>query len=577
MTRLPTHSDSCLELAMDLRAMTVGTRAEQLSVLEAAKTDPVVFLMAAGWTKVVKEVDSEGRERPTDTASQPFIPWVTQREILHKVTDAVNDGRDIAWAKSREMGASWILLALGLWGWLYHDWSILLCSRTEDLVDRAGDLDALFPRIDSMVERLPPGFLPCPREDLLPGGNKRRHMVLTHPAGHSIVGQSTTEHIGRGGRRTVVIFDEAAAQDKLEAAWRSAADTTSCRIAVSTHLTGSYFTRSIWPNARSSGDPVPILTTYEDHPAKSAGGEDRVDQDGTVTGEPGRKYFWSPWFERQLARRDLVDIRENVLALPSTAGKGFFPLAHVLRCRQQQAEPRRCDCRDGRLVDLPSGHWRVFREPTRASRLVVGMDPAYGTGRHNACAVMLDTERKEVVAVYVDPHIPPYDLAREMVQAGRTWARGRAETLIGWEVNGPGAALHHDLQRLRYPAIWSERKGRPGWTSTRQAKRQLFGDLARAIADDTLIIPDGEILDEMESTVVYNNGGIGPAKLELDRSSGAAEAHGDRVVALAIALRIAETACGNVDRVEPETGLPDFSAKKLLEMESILPKDRLTG
>ena len=568
---LQTHDEETIELAIKLRKMAVGSALEQAAVRELCKDDPVAFLMAGGWTKVVKEVTVDGTERPSETTSQPFIPWRSQREILREVANCVATGQDIAWAKSREMGASWLMLSLALWGWTFHGWSVLLCSRTEDLVDRSGDLDALFPRIDSMIERLPSCLLPdCPRADVQPSGKNRRHMVLTHPDGHSIVGQSTTEHIGRGGRRTCVIFDEAAAQEKLESAWRSAADTTACRIAVSTHLTGSYFTRTIWANACDLKEPKPILTTYVGHPLKAAGGEWRTDKDGTVTGEPARRYYWSPWFERQMARRDMVDMRENVLALPSSAGKGFFPLANIVRCRADVYAPRRCDVSNDSLIDSPHGNWRIFKEPTRADKLIIAADPAYGTGRNNSAAVMMDVDRREVVATYIDPHCSPYELIQIMAHAGRTWARGRSNLLIGWEVNGAGAAMHKDLQRLRYPAIWSSKRNRYGWLSTRQSKRELFGGLARAIADKTITIPDVEILNEMETTIVYDNGGIGPARLEIDKSSGAAEAHGDRVVGMALALLMCETSTGQSDRVDPETGLPDFSAKSILKMEELL-------
>ena len=130
--------------------------------------------------------------------------------------------------------------------------------------------------------------------------------------------------------------------------------------------------------------------------------------------------------------------------------------------------------------------------------------------------------------------------------------------------------MHKDLERLHYPAIWKSKRGRYGWLSTRQSKRELFGSLARSIADGTVTIPDAEILDEMETTVVYDNGGIGPARLEIDKSSGAAEAHGDRVVAMSLALLMCETSTGQSDRVEPETGLPDFSAKTILKMDEIM-------
>ena len=147
---LQAHDEETIELAVRLRQMAVGSADEQAAVKKLCKDDPVAFLMAGGWTKVVKEVTVDGTERPSHTTSQPFIPWRSQRQILRDVADCVQNGQDIAWAKSREMGASWLLLSLSLWGFLYHEWSVLLCSRTEDLVDRAGDLDSLFPRIDSI-------------------------------------------------------------------------------------------------------------------------------------------------------------------------------------------------------------------------------------------------------------------------------------------------------------------------------------------------------------------------------------------------------------------------------------------
>ena len=126
---LQTHDEETIELTVRLRQMAVGSDEEQAAVKELCKDDPVAFLMAGGWTKVVKEVAVDGNERPSEVSTQPFIPWRSQRKVLRDVAQCVTEGRDIAWAKSREMGASWLMLSLSLWGWLFHEWSVLLCSR----------------------------------------------------------------------------------------------------------------------------------------------------------------------------------------------------------------------------------------------------------------------------------------------------------------------------------------------------------------------------------------------------------------------------------------------------------------
>lgn len=62
--------------------------------------------------------------------------------------------------------------------------------------------------------------------------------------------------------------------------------------------------------------------------------------------------------------------------------------------------------------------------------------------------------------------------------------------------------------------------------------------------------------------MIYQDGGIGPARLEIDESSQAREAHGDRVVALALAL-LASNNAPRQGRPEEE-GLPDWSVGTLI-------------
>ncbi|NDF54280.1 MAG: hypothetical protein EB145_08810 [Proteobacteria bacterium] len=181
----------------------------------------------------------------------------------------MKDGRDVVIRKSRDMGASWLVVGLAVWGWMFHGWQVLLVSRVEDGVDRTGDPDSLFWKVDYLVGSQPRWLLPCDVSMLKKGGNWRQHMVLRHPlSGATIAGQASSAHIGRGGRRTFVLFDEFAALEDDDAAWRSASDTASCRIALSTPI--GYGTRydKLVNEARGTGNPELVEMLYSTTPRR---------------------------------------------------------------------------------------------------------------------------------------------------------------------------------------------------------------------------------------------------------------------------------------------------------------------
>jgi len=154
----------------------------------------------------VKEIDATGRERPVITPHTPFVLWDCQRVAASEIIAGVRDGRDVVVRKTRDMGASWLLSAIAVWGWMFHGWQSLLVSRVEDLVDRTGDPDSLFWKVDYLIASQPEWLLPAKPERFAKGGEWRQHMMLRHPeSGATIAGQASTEHIGRGGRRTLIL------------------------------------------------------------------------------------------------------------------------------------------------------------------------------------------------------------------------------------------------------------------------------------------------------------------------------------------------------------------------------------
>lgn len=540
--------------------------------------DICLWFRLTGWTYAPKEVDaSTGREVPSQKPNRPFVLWECQERAVKEIVDAVNDGRDVVIRKSRDMGASWILAGVSAWGWLFKGWQTLLVSRVEDGVDRPGDPDSLMWKVDYMLQSQPPWVLPGLADDLLKRGSEtRQHMMLRNPvSGATIAGQASTAHVGRGGRRTMVLFDEFASMGDAEAAWRSAADATACRIAVSTPLgTGTQYSTLV-RMSRTQGDPRLVELLYTDHPLKGSGAETRVDVDGRVTGTAGSEYVWTPWLGEQMKRRDTVDMAQNVFATEVGSGANFFTPGVVTAHMNEFAMPgERCELLRGRFVSDPNGRWRVFRHGEVDREYVLFADPSYGTGSANAAVCVMDAESREVVAEFADPNVPPHDLSQEMVEVAMTAYRGRRLPLIGWEVNGPGAAMHHDFQRIGYSSVYRQRMVgttterltvRIGWNSSRRAKRTLLGNLSRSISQGNVRIPSEETLREMMDYVILEDGSIEAASVR-DMSSGARESHGDRVIACAGALMLCEEGIGPE---RPEPALPETALGVLLRHDEV--------
>lgn len=524
---------------------------ERSKIWETCSQSPIFWLNFFGWTYNVKSVDENGREIPAETRHVPFNTWDVQDSALLTLMECVDDGRDAIIDKSRDMGASWLCVALATWYWLFRpDSQILLVSRVEDLVDRRGDPDCLMWKIDYMLSSLPEWMIPGKNDDFQPGGQYRRHLQLVNPVnGSTISGQATTAHVGRGGRRTFILFDEMAAMDHATDAWRSAADTTSCRIGNSTPLgPGTEFTRQ--RNLGLMHDAPKIITLgYWDHPQKGAGRKWKTDVDGEMTSISGRGYWWTPWFSEQVKRRsDPSDVGQNILIDHTTSGDLFFNSAVVTQhLNSYSKEAVRMELIDGVFKEVVNGRWFVWAElnggiPSQSCNYAMFVDIASGKGSSNSAIAVMDRESGTITAEFVDPHTGPHELAQEACTAGSTvFAGGTEGAFLGWEANGPGEAWYEDIRAENYTNVYfrrqlgkrSDRKTRDyGWRSDRKGKRVLLSGLSRAIIRNEIIIPSKQGLAEMLEYVYYPDGSIGPGHMH-DETTGARESHGDRVIAYA--------------------------------------------
>lgn len=199
-----------------------------LEMKKQASEDPIYFIDTFCYTFDPKHEPYHLR----------FKLFPFQKRLIRDIIYAIRNGEDLFIDKCREMGATYTILAVFIWLWLYEPGAnILIGSRKEDYVDnrRGGTTgnkeESLFGKLDYMISRLPKYLLP---EKF----NPDRHftyMSLVNPEnGNAISGESANPNFSRGGRQKVVFLDEFAFWDNDVAVWGATADTTNCRIVATT-------------------------------------------------------------------------------------------------------------------------------------------------------------------------------------------------------------------------------------------------------------------------------------------------------------------------------------------------------
>ena len=95
------------------------------------------------------------RRRPEH--HQPFCTYPFQDKTILEIVKAIHEGHDLPIEKSRDMGASWMVILVFLWYWLNPNGGVdfLLGSRIEDYVDKKGDMRTLFQKVRYAFYKLP--------------------------------------------------------------------------------------------------------------------------------------------------------------------------------------------------------------------------------------------------------------------------------------------------------------------------------------------------------------------------------------------------------------------------------------
>lgn len=177
------------------------------------------------WTydpRLIGKRDADGNPL---SAYTPFRLWPRQEEFIRWLHERVGANEEWLAEKSRDTGVSYLCCGYALNRWLFADgFKATFGSRKAEYVDKSGQPDSLFEKLRIMARRLPAWMLPdgfqWPQHNLF--------MRLMNPATGAIISGEGGEDMGRGGRSSLYIVDEAAFVPNAESVEKALSGNTDC-------------------------------------------------------------------------------------------------------------------------------------------------------------------------------------------------------------------------------------------------------------------------------------------------------------------------------------------------------------
>jgi len=511
-----------------------------------------VWCCLFAWTYVVFEVKETGeRVAKTDEKDVPFILWPTQMAAFDEMDTAWRKGDDSAVQKSREMGASWLVLAWFVWLAIFHGSELGVASRKEDLVEKTGNPDALFTKIDYLIDCCPVWMT---------GEVTRTSLLRQFQNGGTIAGESTNNNAYRGGRKQLILLDEASAMEGLAAILRSCKDAGPV-VMVATHEPASHFLEVV-----QSGRCVVITLGWWDHPDKGRGREMIVDP------ATGGVDWTSPWMRLQELKRPPADLALNVRIDPSGGGKLVFDLPTINRQIALYARPAVYvgDVRflDGVTIDpdLSAAYWPVkqldfvdehvngrlrlwcdliedddgrFR-PDQTHDFALGIDIGDGVGASPSVISIVETDTGEKIGMWKSNLVSPESFAPLVWMLAHFIGGRHGVPVIVPEANGGrGTTVIGKLKAWKYPRLYRHieplKKGKKkadrfGWYSNRARKKAQLAFYSTSLFSGEFKNPDKPALEQARSYVYFDDGSVGPPA-HANLSDEQQAEHGDDVIA----------------------------------------------
>lgn len=164
----------------------------------------------------------------------PFFPHPYQIRELKTMYDCILAGEGIQgaksielWLKSRDMGLTWLVLAIFVYFFLFHKKTFHVGSRNEKEVDYLGEIKTLFFKIRYLVYKGP--------EWMIPQGLEDKVLLLSYQNGEvGISGESANPEFATGNRKAAILADEFSKWEHDRSAYRSMNQSSPCIFLVGT-------------------------------------------------------------------------------------------------------------------------------------------------------------------------------------------------------------------------------------------------------------------------------------------------------------------------------------------------------
>lgn len=448
----------------------------------------------------------------------PFVPFEFQEEFILRVKSAIENGQDLLLEKSREMGASYMVLCVFLWFWLQptRQNDFLVGSHKFEVVDKKGLKATLFEKMRFNIERLKPlGFLPDTYNDA--ECDNVGIIKTAKTGGSAIFGEANNANFGRSGRYAAGLFDEYSFWDETDAAaWTGTKDTCGSRIVVSTpHGFGKKFT-----DLRFSGSVDVITLHWTDHPLKAAG---KFRGDHPLISD--KKDVWlSPWYLNECeARKDdpEANIGQELDIDYLTTGMPYFrqQMPYIVeRYKELTETPQEVkryefEIEDNaiKLVPYPVGRIYIKDEPVAGwkYRYCISADTAEGLEEgDNSCFYVYDRVTKRDAAWFAgkcDTHVFALLLAFFGFKYHKAYIAPEKNNTSGGAVLNE---LKHIYTYLMYEQDFNLRiprdKAKLGWATNVATRGTMLGELRKALAEKCEGIYDPQFYNEATTFITKN-------------------------------------------------------------------------
>ncbi len=507
------------------------TKEETIEFIKCAK-DPVYFLNNYGYVFDI---------------TKNTISNLTLFEFQEEVVRGYVENKNSIVLKARQMGFSVITSGFVCWKMLFNENERILIVAN----DGAGARRFLA-SVKQFLDYLP-DFL---RPDMIPTNNTQQ-IVFSNGSWCKAV--ASGGNAGRGETLTMLILDETAFIDNAEEIWMAAglalsAESAKCIMISTPNGTGGLY-HSTWTETikRTKVDKNSFVGTeahWKRHPVYAKGLEERFD-------EHGRKYYWSPWYEKQceLMKYDKVKIAQE-LDLSFEGSAAVVIESWIIDKYESNCADTKPLCYydykelEERFVSRETKFY-VWEKPEPKRNYIIGGDVARGDSHDFSTLQIVDADTLTQVAEF-QGKLPP-DVFAELIYKV---AIDYNMAFVSIECNNHGLATTLNLKNvLKYPSdkihhsksikkIYVRAGGVdyidqdseiPGFQTTSRTRPLLMSCLGKYMREMQIKIHSKRLLTEFRTFI--NKG---------DKPEHADGYNDDLIFAFAIALFMRDTEFDNV-------------------------------